>query len=332
MSRHANALRLFAAARHEWPGSDGAGLCTAIDGLLLLRRVLAAFAALQQAREFLAAAISGALERARQLGRHAGCEAVNTAIEFAARNSQSNVAWSEMAADVLKPAQAEDRAVRDAFLTESGGIFLLGPAFADLNIHYTLRQAAENCERPVAAAAVLRHLLAVCCLGAVRAASSITDPAVRLFSGIDSRVSLAEMAEVLHAANVKAALRYLEERAEVGLAPLPVALDHSDYFNLAAVFPEFELAFEPEQAWSRIAHAILRHFASRQPGFAGSSPGYLWQNFLAGTSAIHVAPERVEVRLPEVPLSLVLRISGAYCSYELPWWEGVEICLRPPSE
>jgi hypothetical protein len=238
-----------------------------------------------------------------------------------------------MVVQVLKPAQADDRAAQEAFLSELGGVFLLGPAFVDLNMHHALRQAAETCEQPIAAAAVLRHLLAVRCLGAPRATSSITDPAVRLFSGSDPRTSLADMAEILHAANVEAALQYLEDLVEAdGRAPLPVAVDDCEYFNIAAVFPELELASEREHAWNRIAHAVLRHFASRQPGFTASSPGYLWQNFLAGTSAIRVTPESVEVRLPQGPLSLVLRISGAYRSYELPWWEGVEICLRPPSE
>jgi hypothetical protein len=43
-----------------------------------------------------------------------------------------------------------------------------------------------------------------------------------------------------------------------------------------------------------------------------------------------VDKNRIEVRLAQSPLSVVLRIAGMYQNLVLPWREGVEICLLAP--
>lgn len=71
---------------------------------------------------------------------------------------------------------------------------------------------------------------------------------------------------------------------------------------------------------SLFARTLLRSFARRLMGFDQSNAGYLYHNFLAGTSSVVLQPDHVEVQLPCSPLHLVLRIAGMHeQSYTLPW-------------
>lgn len=81
--------------------------------------------------------------------------------------------------------------------------------------------------------------------------------------------------------------------------------------------------------WSLVARALMRAFARRMMGFDQSSMPYLYQNFLAGTSTIHVQQDLIEVRLPCSPLHTVLRMAGVDGqSYALPWLNNTQITLE----
>jgi hypothetical protein len=71
---------------------------------------------------------------------------------------------------------------------------------------------------------------------------------------------------------------------------------------------------------SIVAQNILRGFASRLPGFAGSSLPYLYTNFLDFTASIEKEPERSVVRIGRPPLNLVLNMTGINRNtYNLSW-------------
>jgi len=330
-----DALRLFAAVRAEWSDAPDSGLGAAIDGLLNLRNLLQSLGSGDRASTFLAFAATGQFGAARQASAEAGVHSCEEQIAFAARNAEGNADWSALVVDKLCPHDTHSHHFADAFLSDVGGIFLLGESFLRLGIHEGIQRAAEHSQSPHRDEAILRHLLAVRSLGAARAAGSINDPAVRLFSGLDPKVSLNEMSQALQAADVHAAIDTLQAHAEYsGSGTLFDAADAADdaYFGIGLVLSELQLDDDSEAQWNRIARAILRDFRQRRPGFAQCTPEYLFQNFLAGTSAICPTPQGIDVRLPNSALSIVLRISGAYSTYELPWREGVEICLRAPSE
>ncbi len=115
----------------------------------------------------------------------------------------------------------------------------------------------------------------------------------------------------------------------------------------AAIPTEQELAYflmprpAMDQQWSTafelagavIARAVLQHFARRLFGFEGSSPEYLYQNFLAGLSSMRISPSQIDVHMPESPLRVLLHLSGMYESpFHLPWLGEREIwLLAPPS-
>jgi hypothetical protein len=84
---------------------------------------------------------------------------------------------------------------------------------------------------------------------------------------------------------------------------------------------------------SLFARAAIRHFVGRLIGFESSTPEYLYRNFLSGLGSIRHVENRLEVRLPASPLSLVLRMAGLQEQKYMPdWLEGREVWLLPPQE
>jgi hypothetical protein len=330
------ALALAIAALAEWPtqsGDDARGLREAVDGLLKLRRALGAADSPQNALKALQAMVARPREEAEDiLAAHALL--IDSSLgEFIRQVSGGNPEWATFAAAVISPDSAAQGPHEDCFLSELGGVFLLASAFRDLEIDLALLAASQGRDDLARSAAALRHLLAVRCLGRSRAALAIHDRAVAEFAGLPSRVSLSEMAETLAAADVNSALRIVLD-ALINRSAENLHDDfedrRGDYFAIGEIFPELQLDPERERAWSRLAGLLLRNFALRLPGFSRSSPEYIFQNFLAGATQLRAEKNRIEIRLAQSPLSVVLRIAGMYQNLELPWREGVEICLLAP--
>jgi hypothetical protein len=101
--------------------------------------------------------------------------------------------------------------------------------------------------------------------------------------------------------------------------------------SLSSAWPEASLPPFLDLTATLVARAVLKHFARRLMGFPSSTPEYLYQNFLSGAAAIRCAPEKIEVQLPQAPLSMILRVSGVSGqSYRLPWLNEKEVCLLSP--
>ena len=108
---------------------------------------------------------------------------------------------------------------------------------------------------------------------------------------------------------------------------------HYPYFCLSQYWPDFELDPALDCTFSLISRAALRHFARKLLGFEGSSPDHLHQNFLSGLSEVRCIDQRLEVRLPASPLSLILRMAGLQQQKYAPAWiKGSEVWLLPPQE
>ncbi len=83
------------------------------------------------------------------------------------------------------------------------------------------------------------------------------------------------------------------------------------YLSLIGL-PGFEwLGPELDRALSLASHAVLRRFANGLPGFAGSSAEFLAKNFFYGPGGFRRTEESWLIELPSVPLSVVLRMTGA---------------------
>jgi hypothetical protein len=67
------------------------------------------------------------------------------------------------------------------------------------------------------------------------------------------------------------------------------------------------------------AHAVLRGFAWKLPGFGNSSLRHLWSNFLDFPARVDLMKEKIVVRMSPAPLHTILRIAGLNNgSYTLP--------------
>ena len=120
--------------------------------------------------------------------------------------------------------------------------------------------------------------------------------------------------------------------AEAGVAPRHIAnivssaQGNAAYLSLSSIFPEIHLPLDC--FCSLLAHAALKGFARRLPGFESSSFEYLHERFFAGLATIRSTPDQLRVRMPAGPLSVVMRMAGLFEQrFSLPWWKGREVCL-----
>lgn len=90
----------------------------------------------------------------------------------------------------------------------------------------------------------------------------------------------------------------------------------------------------PARPWqwtlSVAAQGLLRNFAWRLPGFAGSNLPYLYSNFLDLSASLEDEPTRRLVRLGRPPLHLILTMTGMLRkAYRLSWLDDRPFVLFP---
>lgn len=330
-ARPADEIRLWAAARNAWE-EDPDGLHEAINRMLSLRDLLAGIGSAESSLEFLLASIEGHSDRALALLAECNLDADVSTLDFIRDASDGNPEWAGFVVNAMTPHASLDSG--ESFLSDLGGIFLLRGAFDDLHIYRAIESATSNCGEPARAAAVLRLLLAVRCCGADRASSAIRDRALAEFAGMPHYVSLEEMAQVLSTADARSAFAVIDAvMKEQYDEPLDMgSKEHRDYFAIDKVFREFNPRADIEDIWVSIAAAVLRTFARRLPGFARSSPEFIFQNFLTGTTQVSISNRSIRVQMGQCPLAVVLRMTGAYRMLVMPWREGEEVCLLAPAD
>jgi hypothetical protein len=186
---------LAAAAQSPEPEDDAARLAS-IQALLDVRRVLAnlSFGERADALDRLA---RGDVEGANGLAPRHGFTDALSSLQLFADHIHGDLHRAQQAEGALFGEQDYLRHAKKSRPIPRGpanpslhaGIFRLGPSFVESGCEAILAGSAS--------AALFRHLVAMKCLGAARAASSGHDPAVQIFSGLeeDWEAALAELPE-----------------------------------------------------------------------------------------------------------------------------------------
>jgi hypothetical protein len=456
-NRAHDALRLLARIAGRFPGAESnENMHSSLNLLLDLRQALSSIRSPRVLDQIIRSAASGSLGQSVKLALEHGVIDPQKPLSFLAQIAEGDDHWATQAAAVLLGDQLREVTLvsqgnldGDASASPFGGIFLLGPSFNEIDLHRLTLAATASCEDPASMAAILRHLVALQCLGRARADEAAADAAMRLFSGFrgrslpaelqelgtakldlvsaqqllrnvlrkshryDGRCLLAETVQIpssafhalivrdviqdewlygavlsgellnLNKAISEAVAAILETAARapevllvlenvdmsenevaspVGAIPIvrcnredpafcdeladklntsraqvtrSLRLSRSDleYFFLLNRWPDAVSNPALDLTLTLIARSILKHFARRILGFELSSPEHLYQNVLSGMSEITSSKEKIEVRLPRSPLSVVLRLCGLQNQiYRLPWLEGRELCLLPPAD
>lgn len=93
-----------------------------------------------------------------------------------------------------------------------------------------------------------------------------------------------------------------------------------DDLSFVTLPKSFRLTRPFDQALSVVAQGLMRDFAWRLPGFAGSTLPYLYHNFLDFQAVIEEEPDRWVVRLGQPPLNLILNMTGLNRQTFTPAW------------
>ena len=232
------------------------------------------------------------------------------------------------------------------YLSLFAGVFLLGPSLLKVRLGEISEAVTRSCDNPAQAGAWFRQLVLLKCLGRQRARNAASDPAISLLAGAENDFVAGAVqtkwndffdheSESASAPNEARGLSLIRSMLTEDGTSVPDQLTSADeaYYSLADLWPEARLPHHLDAGCSLIANSIIRHFARRLVGFHSSSPEHLYQNFLAGTGALVVSADRLEVKLPRSPLVMVLQLSGvANQTYAMPWLNGRNICLHLPSE
>lgn len=183
-------------------------------------------------------------------------------------------------------------------LTRFGGLTLL---LRDLDgLPWDAWTSGWPSMRATPAARVYRWLVLGMCSGRPHVADVLADSTWRVLAGIPRETTPEDVASWI---------------ADVGLArwrglsrSLPtVALTRS---GRAWLRSGQALASGCESTLARAAGAVLDQFARRLPGFASSTPEYLWRNVLAFDGDVEFAADRVVVTCGRPPLHLLLSLTG----------------------
>jgi hypothetical protein len=167
----------------------------------------------------------------------------------------------------------------------------------------------------MAAATIVRFLLLLKCCGGDRLVA-FADPLLRELLRIGPRFDLDALRE--WDGQISAAMLEDFGSATESIGPtVEIAAQDMDYLELTAAFV---VSAELDRALSYCAAGILRAFASRLSGFAGSHFAYLWTNFLVVGATIEDGLTCRVVRIGQPPLALVLNMSGlGRARYRLSW-------------
>jgi hypothetical protein len=254
--------------------------------------------------------------------------------------------------------------------THFGGMFLLLPSIDEL----PLTGESVGWPDPVtsdgrtSAAALVRFLILVKCLGGRQAFGCAADPLVRESMDIPSDLEWPSIAAWSHRVRPEHLERFLDAllawhqdtgaaigppfefaRARRRGAPEIFEVDPARgiWIRRASVLPaevshaatrDFDYLAFPRAlgvrravdiALSIAAQGVLRCFAWKLPGFSQSSLPYLSANFLNCTAAVESQPGRMVVRIGRTPLNLILGMTGLNCCMYSVSWKELPYALFP---
>ena len=152
----------------------------------------------------------------------------------------------------------------------------------------------------------LRWMTVSLCAGKQLAAAVMRDPVLRDLLGIGAQLDSRGVASWLNRVGPRrqkalrmriAGITALEGLGSVG----------GEWFGMPAgsgIGPSWRTTLVP------LARYVLRRFAARLPGFAESTPAFLWRNVLAFDATVGAEPDRIVVRCGRPPLHLLLALTG----------------------
>jgi hypothetical protein len=178
-------------------------------------------------------------------------------------------------------------------------LFLLVPALVELGIDRVFARAAG--EGNDEARATLYHLLALQCIGGANATRAARDRGPMLFADVLAR-PLGSVSNCPTIASPESAVEDIE------------------WFTLAGPGGILETRQDLDAHLAAWSARLMQHFAWKLGAFAGSSPQYLFRNFISAHAQCEVRPTTITVRFLTCPMQVVLRMAGfGRNQYALPW-------------
>ena len=93
----------------------------------------------------------------------------------------------------------------------------------------------------------------------------------------------------------------------------------------------FDTPEDETDARTAVARLVLRRFASWLRGFADSSPDYLLAQFILRPGTVRLTAQTLDVSLSELPLGIVLRMSGRDGDQgTIPWLANRRLLVQLP--
>lgn len=211
-----------------------------------------------------------------------------------------------------------------------GGIFLLLPIINDLPLAECVRGWPNT--DSAAAVTLVRFLILIKCCGQDRVREAFRDPVVRDLMLIAPQVTAAELREwqaMITGDNLQQFLDSFIEWRGLVTSESQLLVDKLagdlDYLSLQ---PVLDIDHSVDFVLSIAAQYVLRSFAYRLPGFAGSNLPYLSRNFLDFCASIEDDGCRRIVRLGRPPLHLILSITGMMRqTYRVAWQDERPLTL-----
>lgn len=218
-------------------------------------------------------------------------------------------------------------------LTRYGGLFLLVPALIDLELHDFLQRCPYPEPEHMSKEAFLLFMLALQCLGVQHVAQTYQDNGLVLFAGLSLSPTSAQikayanrLTPELHRAfsalfqTHYAAVTRRHRAFILSRENVVKPGDNAHWFSLSPGDAQLLPGEEWDAALTEVSVAILYWFSSKLGAFVGSSPGYLYRNFLNSHAEIEVSAEHIVVHFLTSPLQVVLRLAGFdHTTWEVPW-------------
>ena len=210
--------------------------------------------------------------------------------------------------------------------TDFGGLFMLLPLLQDMPWSDACSDWPDlgGCT----ATSVARYLCLIKVVGQARLLRAFRDPLWRDIAGIAPSVQTASTAAWLTGLTGAQLEQFAAVVADPPPSQAPTGTAQEDALRELALPPEMCPVPTADRALGAATLALLRRCSHRLPGFSGSSPAYLFRNFLDVPARVDRQGDHFRVRLGRPPINAILAMTGlARARFQLSWLDGVTFQL-----